>query len=121
MAGKLHILIVFFCLGIFIVPKQNLFAQLLQQDCCSVSSSGDCCPSPENDSKPCHGGEKKSCGGDCTSCKSCSTTTVFASIAPDLKVTDNAVAAADSSKGFCYLSPELSDSAAKIWQPPKIG
>lgn len=121
MARKLHILIVIFCLGIFIMPKQNFFAQLMQQDCCSTSASGDCCPAPENDSKPCHGKEKKSCGGDCTSCKSCSTTTVFASIAPDIKVTDNSTAAGDSSKSFCYLSPEFTDRAAKIWQPPKIG
>ncbi len=121
MARKLHILMIVFCLGVFIIPKQNVFAQIFQQSCCTTAGSGDCCPTEQKDTKPCHGKEKKSCGADCTNCKSCTTTTAFTSGSSSLKVPCDPMVATGNLMDFCYLSPEFSDPAAKIWQPPKIG
>ena len=121
MARKLHILVIIFCLGVFIIPKQNVFAQIKAQSCCTTTGLGDCCPSEQKDPKPCHGEDKKSCGSDCSSCRTCTSTSVFSSVTPELLTVTKLLVAGRSDMDFCYLSPDFSDPTARIWQPPKIG
>jgi hypothetical protein len=121
MAKRIQILLIVFCLGAFIIPKQNFFAQTLQQSCCDKKDTRDCCTPEKEDKQPCHENEKNSCGDDCTSCKSCTASTVFTGSTVVEKITETPDFRSPKSAKFSYLAPGFSDPNARIWQPPKIG
>lgn len=119
MAKKIQILIMIFCLGIFIFPKQNFFSVNEKSDCCKTEKS--CCDKSEK--KPCHGKEnnKKSCEGNCASCHSCGSTVVFN--LENKNISEDAIHIEFYSPKVenLYLQPHLSSLFNSIWQPPKIG
>lgn len=120
MAKKIQILMMIFCLGIFIFPKQNFISTSETSDCCKTEKK--CCAKSEK--KTCHGKEennKKSCEGNCTNCHSCCSTVVInldnkniLECIPNQKFTAKKVE-------IFYLQPHLSSLFISIWQPPKIG
>lgn len=119
MVKKIQILMMIFCLGIFIFPKQNFISTSETFDCCKTEKN--CCGKSEK--KSCHNkkNDKKSCEGNCANCHSCCSTvvinldnkTIFENIF-NQKFTSKKV------ESF-YLQPHLSSLFISIWQPPKIG
>jgi len=118
-----QILTIIFCLGIFLIPKDNFYAQASQETCCKKESkSDDCCKNHHTSSKEDHSKESKSsCNDDCcTFCVSC---------APFLEITSSKnLLSLDFSNfnltenlQFQYSDPYVSDGLKDIWQPPKLG
>lgn len=121
MAKRLKIALMIFALGIFIVPKQMIFAQETEMSCCNKTSSKKECCQKEN-SKPCHDSknQKNSCEGNCAKCASCSFTTVFiATEFKNISVEGSENFISNKVENF-YLTPYFSKLYSAIWQPPKI-
>ena len=60
MLRKLQLILMIFCLGIFVFPKQNFNVQLAQSSCCEAQKSdSDCCEKGEKKSDSCHHDSKK--------------------------------------------------------------
>lgn len=119
MAKKIQILMMIFCLGIFIFPKKNFIAANENSDCCKTEKN--CCDKSEK--KPCHGKEnnKKSCEGSCSNCHSCCSTVVFNfENKTTFETILNQKFTSKKVENF-YLQPHLSSLFISIWQPPKIG
>lgn len=119
MAKKLQILLMIFCLGIFIFPKQAFLMQRTEMNCCQKEQ-----PSKECCSKDAAPKEKKqdrhSCEGNCAKCSGCSVSVVFLSVSmPSLQEKKSSVITQKVEKA--YLQPSLSIPYQSIWQPPKIG
>ena len=122
MAKKFRIMLMIFALGLFVIPKQMLFAQNTEMSCCTGKSSKDCCDSQQKkDDKPCHDSGKKDqkCNG-CTSCSSCHFVILLFSRPAELSYIKPVKILTQKEK-FTYITPEISDISGKIWQPPKIG
>ena len=113
------LLLMIFCLGFFIMPKQNLHSQNNQSiQCCEQSSSdaseNNCCDDEEDHSS-------KGCQDtDCTTCHTCYNflSLVFVNFE---KKTDPSANPTYRNQNFFYKSPAFSSTARDIWQPPKIG
>lgn len=118
MAKKIQILIMLFCLGIFIFPKQSFIVNS-EKSCCKTEKK--CCGKTEK--KSCHNekNQKNSCEGNCSNCHSCSFTIVF-NIANQCSyaLEDNHNLNLKKVENL-YLQPYLSSLFISIWQPPKIG
>ena len=110
-------------LGIFILPKQVVFAQTTEQCCDAKSEKDDCCSSEKT--KPCHSNdskkdsEKNNCKDDCTKCHSCVSHFVFNYISPEIfnPAKNHFVA---KTVNFGYGITFFSTDFQNIWQPPKI-
>src|SRR5690606_34329811 len=73
MAKKLSMFLIIFTLGLFITPKQMLFAQAESICCIADSERKDCCQAPQKTQyKPCHDSGSKSHASEarltCTAC-----------------------------------------------------
>lgn len=121
MAKKFQLILMIFCLGIFVVPKQIFFAENKEMSCCNKeNSTKSCCdkekPSPCKDSKTKH----HSCDGNCSNCVFCSTSIVFLKVEFENKIEKFSQNNISNKVENFYLQPSLSDLPKKIWQPPKI-
>ncbi|MBF6609678.1 MAG: hypothetical protein ITF99_00835 [Chryseobacterium sp.] len=122
MAKKLSIFLLILALGLFITPKQMLFAQAESICCIADSDSKDCCQSPqETQEKPCHdsGSKEHSCEG-CLTCTACHLHIAFFSVPISGFSTDILRVLPVEKKAFTYITPEILDVNSKIWHPPKI-
>lgn len=119
-----QIITIVFCLGIFLIPKDNFYAQNMQETCCKESSGNDCCKKQHTEhSKENHGKkqqEKQSCNDDC--CSYCGTCYSFIEI-PHSRDINLDISNYRSGKNlqFQYSDPYISGRLKEIWQPPKIG
>lgn len=117
-----QVLLIIFCLGIFLVPKDNFYAQASQENCCKTDSKTESCcgNNHEHDKKDHTKSSKSSCTDDCcSSCISCYTfiqTPFSKSLQLELSYYK-----ANKNLHFQYSDPYLSDRLKEIWQPPKIG
>lgn len=120
---KIGIIAWIFCLGFFLIPKQNVYALAPQiNNCCSTNLETDsgCCQtqddhhSDENDSK-------ESCTDNC--CHHCATchsvpTPVFTKQISEYIILPFENYSSDHN--FDYSTPHFSNHLDEIWQPPKI-
>lgn len=123
MLRKLQFILMIFCLGIFVFPKQNFNVQFAQNTCCeSQKQSSDCCKHSEKKSKSCHHESKKEkdCKDDCTTCKMCSPGFVFSATQSGFK-NELSKSFSDSKNQFSYNLNFWSTEIFNIWQPPKLG
>ena len=116
MKNVLNIVILIFCLGLFLIPKQNFYAQTENiETCCETKSDkSDCCNHKKEDSN-------KSCQDNC--CSACHTCTSYVgqAISKTEKQLSNFVIISFEKANFAYSSPSFSYDLKDIWQPPKIG
>ncbi|WP_294231167.1 hypothetical protein [Chryseobacterium endophyticum] len=116
-----QIISLIFCLGIFLVPKDNFYAQNRQETCCKNDSEMSCCRKdhPQH-SKENQGNKKSSCSDDCCSacvtCYTCMETPYLKNLQAEIPYDHS-----DKNLSFEYSDPYLSDRLKEIWQPPKIG
>ncbi|MDH6251840.1 hypothetical protein M2347_001567 [Chryseobacterium sp. H1D6B] len=120
MVKLFQILTIIFCLGIFLIPKDNFYAQSAQEKCCKADSKMDCCKKHQSSSKSSHDEKtKSSCNDDCCSfcavCYSFIETPFFKSTTWELSYYK-----ANKNLQFQYSDPYISDSLKEIWQPPKL-
>lgn len=118
MAKQLHILLMVFCLGIFIFPKQNALPQKEEMSCCQKETTKDCCASKEapKESKE----QNHSCEGDCSQCGGCAVSIVLlipSQVSFPLEKSSTYISQKVETP---YLQPSLSAPNQAIWQPPKI-
>lgn len=115
---QLQVLLIVFCLGIFLVPKDNFYAQISQENCCKTDSKADnCCDKDHNSHNK---NEKSSCNDDC--CSSCMTCCTFVeNISGEAIFVEISLFQTDKNIQFQYSDPYFSDSLEDIWQPPKLG
>ncbi|WP_125201743.1 hypothetical protein [Chryseobacterium sp. SC28] len=123
MLRKLQLLLMIFCLGIFIFPNQNFATAVSENSCCEAQTqSSDCCKKEEKKSNSCdHDSKKdKNCKDNCSSCKICNAGFVFSVILNSL---DNALNAPifEISNPFSYNPRTPLERSFNIWQPPKLG
>ena len=123
MLRKLQLIVMIFCLGIFVFPNQNFNVQLAQSSCCKEQKdNSDCCKKQEKKSESCHHDSKKGqdCKDNCTTCKTCSSGFVFSVVLNEL---DNKLKtpAFLISNSFSYYSQSPLTRSFNIWQPPKLG
>lgn len=119
MRAKLHFMLMIFCLGFFIIPKQSLFSSSTTMECCEMQNKGmENCHQDQN-SQGSHSQQDHNCTASCTACGVCSLT-----ITPALSAE---VFLAPLSKKFNtnavktpYKTPFVSFCLKEIWQPPKI-
>lgn len=120
MAKKLQILLMIFCLGIFIFPKQNSVFENNMSCCKTEKSQKEHC---QNSKKmPCHDSrsKKKSCEGNCTNCNSCVSGIILAAeISKPAIIKVQQITISNKVENF-YLQPYFSTLYKVIWQPPKI-
>lgn len=115
----LQFLIIVLCLGIFLIPKDNFYAQASQENCCKSESKTESCCDKNHDSHD-KKDENSSCNDDC--CSFCMTCHTFVenfsskSIFPEI-----ALFQTDQHLQFQYSDPYISDRLKDIWQPPKLG
>ncbi|KQT22059.1 hypothetical protein ASG31_01585 [Chryseobacterium sp. Leaf404] len=118
----IQLLLIIFCLGIFLIPKDDFYAQVSQENCCKTESKNKSCCGKEkenhhsSDSKK----EHQSCKDDC--CSTCATCHTFV---------ENSFAKSNfweiptfstiQKIQFQYADPFISNSLEEIWQPPKLG
>lgn len=120
MAKKVQFLLMIFCLGMFIFPKQLFSAQKQEMTCCEKEKTEkNCCDKSEN-SKPCDSNKSHSCDGNCTNCRACSTSVVFLAVEIKTELEKQNVLPISKQVENFYLQPNLSQLPKKIWQPPKI-
>lgn len=115
-----QILIIIFCLGIFLIPKDNFYAQSAQETCCKANSKMDCCKNHKSPSKNGHNEKtKSSCNDDC--CSFCITCFTFIETPLSKSIFfEFSYYKTNKSLQFQYSDPYISDSLKEIWQPPKI-
>ena len=123
MLRKFQLILMIFCLGIFVFPKQNFNAQVAQSSCCEAQKdTSDCCKKDEKKSDSCHHDSKKEkdCKDNCTTCKTCSSGFVFSVV---LNNFDNKLRKPifTINNQFSYYSQSPLARTFNIWQPPKLG
>lgn len=124
MSRTLKIFLIVLGLGVFILPKQLVFAKSMTECSDHKTKDAECCKIKSADS--CHGeksqkhSDKENCGDDCTNCHSCTVhcTTNFISPGFDLLINQPIFA---YQLNFDYGISYFSSSIQNIWQPPKIG
>jgi hypothetical protein len=119
-----QIIAIIFCLGAFLIPKDNFYAQNMQETCCKSDSDSEmsCCKndhqehSNDNQNKE----QKSSCNDNC--CSTCAACYTFIET-PFSKSLQLEYSYYKSNKNlqFEYSDPYLSDRLREIWQPPKLG
>jgi hypothetical protein len=115
----IQILLIIFCLGIFLIPKDNFYAQASQENCCKTDSKKHSCCDKEHSN---HGKKdsKSSCNDDC--CSFCATCSNFVeNLAAKTVFFNHTPFKTDKKLEFQYSDPHISDSLKDIWQPPKLG
>lgn len=115
-----QILTIVFCLGVFLIPKDNFYLKSAQETCCKQSSrTEDCCKNHQSAPKNEHEKSKSSCNDDCCStCVACFTyleTPFSKNFQLELSCYK-----ANKKLPFHYSDPHLSDRLKEIWEPPKI-
>ena len=123
MLRKLQLLMMIFCLGIFVFPKQNFDVQVAQKSCCEVKTkTSDCCKKEEKKSDSCHHDSKKEkdCKDNCTTCKTCSSGFVFSVILNSFDNKLNTLIFKNNNQ-YSYYSQSPLARTFNIWQPPKLG
>ena len=124
MSGTLKIFFIVLGLGIFILPKQMIYAQTTFECCDQKSIKEDCCKTEKT--KSCHSdlsknkSEKDNCGDDCTNCHSCTVHFVMNYLTPEFNSTLKRhffIQDLNFEYGNSYFSSDIQN----IWQPPKIG
>lgn len=122
MAKSLKIFLIILGLGIFILPKQTVFAQKVENCCEQKSKKDECCNTEKT--KPCHesnpkkGSEKDGCKNDCANCHSCSGNIALNYISPESYTSQKQLFIKKIS--FSYEISFFSSSIQNIWQPPKL-
>jgi len=116
---QLQVLLIIFCLGIFLIPKDNFYAQISQENCCKTDSKADSCCEKDHNSHN-EKDEKSSCNDDC--CSSCMTCYTFVeNLSSKAIFVELSLFHTDKNLQFQYSDPYISDSLEDIWQPPKLG
>ena len=118
MLKTLKIFLMVLGLGIFILPKQMIFAQNKMECSDHQTSKKECCESschPEKSDKS----EKNNCGNDCSSCNTCSVNFVLNYISPEIYSPLNKNLFAKSNR-FNYKISFFPSTIQNIWQPPKL-
>lgn len=120
MFKSLKICLIILGLGVFVLPKQILYAQKTEQCCEQKTNKDDCCKT--EDSKPCHPeeSEKKDCKKDCSNCHSCSVSFVLNYISPEIYSPSQKHFFSEKNN-FNYEIAFFFSNIHNIWQPPKIG
>ncbi len=120
MFKTLKIFLIILGLGVFILPKQVLFAQKIEQCCEQKSDKNDCCKTEKPE--PCHSekSDKKDCGNNCSNCHSCSINFVLNYISPEIYSSSQKQFFSEK-LSFNYEISFFSSNIHNIWQPPKIG
>ena len=124
MLKSLKIIVLIIGLGVFILPKQMISAQNIE-NCCSKSSQNENCCKTEK-TEPCHDSssqnksEKNSCGNDCSNCNTCSVNVVLNYISPEIYSPLNKNLFAKNNR-FNYKISFFPSTIQNIWQPPKLG
>ncbi|WP_089754950.1 hypothetical protein [Chryseobacterium soldanellicola] len=114
-----QIITIIFCLGIFLIPKDNFYLQSVQEKCCKADSKTDCCnnhkaPTKDHDNKT-----KSSCNDDC--CSFCAACYTFIETPFSKNIfLEFSYYKANKNLQFQYSDPYISDSLREIWQPPKL-
>ncbi|MCD0478587.1 hypothetical protein LPB90_08965 [Chryseobacterium sp. LC2016-29] len=117
----IQLLLIIFCLGIFLIPKDNFYAQASQEICCKAESKKSCCEkSHDNHDSKNSKSDHKSCNDDC--CSFCMTCNTFV----ENNLTKNSISEISSFKTISkiqvqYADPYISNGLKEIWQPPKLG
>ena len=124
MSKTLKIFFIVLGLGIFILPKQMIYAQNPVECCDQKSTKDDCCKTEKT--KSCHSenskkkSDKDSCGDNCNQCHSCTINFVLNYISPELQtLAKNQFF--NQRLHFDYEISYFSSNLNNIWQPPKIG
>ncbi|MDO5615134.1 MAG: hypothetical protein Q4G16_03015 [Cruoricaptor ignavus] len=121
MKSKFYILMMFVALGIFLIPKQILFAQTNDMDCCNKTETSTKCHSEtENKEKDDCSDSQNPCTSKC--CVDCATCSIFSILLMKPENANPFLGYQDISKKvlFSYSTPYLSYGLRDIWQPPKI-
>lgn len=118
----IQLLLIIFCLGIFLIPKDNFYAQASQENCCKTESKTESCCEKNHDAHDSKDNKKdhQSCNDDCCSfCMTCHTF-VENSFAKN-NFWDIPTFSTIQKIQFQYADPFISNSLEEIWQPPKLG
>ena len=107
------------CLGLFLVPKENLWSKTSLENCCTSTEMSDCCKTDENSNHE-KSKDGKHCNDDC--CSTCSVCHTFV----ENSFTKNnfweiPTFESISKFQFEYADPFIPNSLQEIWQPPKLG
>lgn len=102
-------------LGLFIMPKEQLYTENVPaEQCCKKDSQNDCCTSKKHkDAKGC----KEKC---CAACHTCASSLQLA-IAPTEFKTRFELAVYHRRSAYTFSNPFFSSHLREIWEPPKIG
>ena len=121
MAKKVQLILMIFCLGIFVVPKQIFFAKTQEMSCCNNEKPTKSCCEKEK-SSPCKDSKNKhhSCDGNCTNCSFCASSIAFLKVEFQNEFENISQHNISQKVENFYLQPSLSQLPKKIWQPPKI-
>ncbi|WP_294211523.1 hypothetical protein [uncultured Chryseobacterium sp.] len=121
-----QIIAIVFCLGIFLVPKDTLYLETMQETCCKQQDSGmECCKKDSQHAKHSNQHQDKSqkpssCDDHC--CSTCAVCYTF--IGTPFSVNQKLELSyykSNKNLQFQYSDPYLSDRLKEIWQPPKLG
>ncbi|WP_407404581.1 hypothetical protein [Chryseobacterium sp.] len=112
-------ILIIFCLGIFLVPKDNFYAQASQKNCCKTKSiSNDCCTDKHETSN--QNSKKDYCNDDC--CSFCMTCHSFIeNFSSRTIMTELSAFQINKKLHYSYADPYFSNGLKDIWQPPKLG
>lgn len=111
-------------MGIFLIPKDNFYAQNFQENCCKENSAEDCCIDNQKEGAE-HQQHKNqepfSCNKE-TCCSVCVFCYNFIE-APFSRSLQLEISYYKANKNLLdqYADPYISDRLKEIWQPPKIG
>lgn len=124
MLKSLKIFLIILGLGIFIIPKQMLYAKAPTEKCCNKSGQQkDCCQEEEKSS--CHSGKsdskssKKDCGNSCANCHTCSVNVVMTYL-PHQPIITLLLFHVSKTEVSTYQPPFFTSRFQNIWQPPKL-
>ena len=122
MFKTLKIFLLVLSLGIFILPKQIVFAQQTEMCCELNSTKDDCCNKDQKEQ--CHNENPKekngnSCGNDCANCHSCSLHFNFTYLSTEF-FQPQKKSWTEHAENFGYGISYFSSDFQNIWQPPKI-
>ncbi|RNA60857.1 hypothetical protein D1631_02345 [Chryseobacterium nematophagum] len=114
-----QILILTFCLGIFLIPKGQFYVQNMTETCCkNDQKSKNCCKDHSSHNKETNH-KKTSCNENCsTLCITCYT--FIESPFSESFFLELSYYKANKNLQFQYSDPHISDRLKEIWQPPKI-
>ena len=103
----------FLLLGFILLPKNYSSAPILNDICCSSTSSDSCEKNSKKKEDPCHSHDKKESNKDCQDCNSCASIGFFLTIETEPILDERSVNIGSSQNTCTYLSPEFSDFASK--------